>query len=108
MAERTVRQLVEDALREAATLREDVRYCQKNGVGNAAEFREKLEKYAKIEAAVNRLPYRQKVIVLEFYIRGRPWKWISGQIGRSRTHCMAQRDVAIASLGKSFAAAGII
>ena len=55
-----------------------------------------------IRKELNRLPYIQRVVVLDFYIRGYQWVRISAQVHYSERQCKNIRDDALAKLAKRF------
>lgn len=55
-----------------------------------------------IRKELNRLPYVQRAVVMDFYIRGYQWVRISAQVHYSERQCKNIRDDALGKLAKRF------
>lgn len=63
-----------------------------------------LEIKGQILAEINSLPYREKAIILEFYIGGEQWEQVSQRLNYCTRQCKNIRDLALDRLGARFAA----
>ncbi len=75
----------------------ELQYCR-NYREWTPELAGKQQTYTRILAEIEKLPFHQRRLVREFYIRNRTWVSIAAQTGKSEAWCRVQRDKAAETL----------